>query len=78
MIETREGDKPGVWHSPDALFCSGVKAVSLTDIQQTRQRHIQQELFYASEAAWRPQGGDKRFGVVSQQPRFAVGARYKF
>ena len=54
VIEPREGDKPGVWHRLDALLCSGVKAVSLTDIQQTGQRHVQQELLYASEAAWRP------------------------
>ena len=41
VIETREGDKPGIWHRPDALFCSGVKAVSLTDIEETGQRHVQ-------------------------------------
>ena len=61
VIETRKGDEPGVWHRLGRPLCAGVKAVSLADIQQTGQRHIQQELLYASEAAWRLQGGDKRF-----------------
>ena len=73
VIETREGDKPGVWHVLDTLFCSGVIAVSFTDIQETGQCHIQQDLVHAGEAAWRLQGGDKRFRIVGHEPRLAVG-----
>ena len=72
VIETREGDKPGVWHVLDALLCSGVKAIGLTDIQETGQRNVQQELLYAGEATRRLYGSDEGCRIVGQEPRLAL------
>src|SRR5690349_13348256 len=73
MVETWEGDKPGIGHALDALFGSRVVAVSLTDIQETGQGHVQQDLVHAGEATWRLQGGDKRCRIVGQEPLLTVG-----